>query len=480
MVTTAENPESLQTSSRSRLVALVVAVSFFMQLLDSTIVVTSLPQMAASFGIKPIAMSIGLTVYMLTMAAFIPISGWLGDRYGARNVFLVSIAMFTVASLFCGLSGTLTQFIVARAFQGLGSALMNPIGRVIVLRNAPKSELVNAVALITWPALIAPVIGPVLGSFITTYFSWHWNFLINIPIGLVGLVLVWQFVPDQKAENAGRLDVPGFILSAAGMTLVLAALEAFTQGTVATPWIILLLAGGVVFSILAVRHFRKASSPLLDLSSFRIQTFAMSTLSAGTAGRLAFNATPFLIPLLFQVGFGLPAIETGVYMLVYFAGNLAMKTITTPTLRRFGFRTVLVVNGVIASGSIVACAAISPGTSVLFIYALLFVAGMSRSMQFTALNTIGFADITPAQQSSASTLSSMLQQLAMLLGIAVAAAALNVSQLARHGSSLALVDFRWAFIAIGVIGILSSLRFLKLPDDAGAEVSGHRRPRSDI
>jgi EmrB/QacA subfamily drug resistance transporter len=477
-MTTADAPseESAQSPGRghTRLIALVVAVSFFMQLLDATIVVTSLPQMAHSFGIQPVEMSIGLTVYMLTMAAFIPVSGWLGDRYGARNIFLISIAMFTVASLFCGLAGNLAQFIAARAFQGLGSALMTPIGRVIVLKNAPKSELVSAVALITWPALIAPVIGPVLGSVITTYLSWHWNFLINIPIGIVGLMLVWFFVPDQRDAAAGRLDTIGFVYSALGMTLILAGLELFVDGAGATVWIALMLGGGILFSVLATRHFRTALNPLLDLSPFAILTFSLSTLSAGTALRMAINATPFLIPLLFQVGFGYNAIDTGVYILVYFVGNLAMKTVTTPLLRIFGFRNVLVVNGLISTGTIIACGLLSPTTTQAITYVLLFVTGLSRSMQFTALNTLGFADITPAQRSSASTLSSMLQQLSMLLGVAVAAAVLNISRLTYGSQDLTLIDFSWAFFVVGAIGVVASLRFLALPHDAGAEVSGHR------
>jgi hypothetical protein len=354
---------------------------------------------------------------------------------------------------------------------------MNPIGRVIVLRNAPKSELVKAVAMITWPALIAPVIGPLLGGFITTWFGWHWNFFINIPIGIIGLVLVWLFVPDQTEEDAGRLDIVGFVYSALGMTLVLAGLELFVDGAAAVAYILLLIAGGAIFSVLATRHFRRVANPLIDLSALKIQTFSLSTLWAGTALRLSINATPFLIPLLFQVGFGMNAIDTGIYILVYFAGNLAMKTVTTPLLKVFGFRHVLVVNGVIATGTIAACATLSPDTPAAITYALLFVTGLSRSMQFTALNTIGFADIMPAQRSSASTLSSMLQQLSMLLGVAVAAAVLNVSRAAYGTTALTLVDFSWAFVVVGAIGILASLRFLALPHDAGAEVSGHRRYR---
>ncbi|PSS62802.1 MFS transporter [Ensifer sp. NM-2] len=467
------------TSFNSRIVALVVAIAFFMQMLDGTIVITSLPQMAASFGVQPVAMSIGITVYMLTMAAFIPLSGWLGDRFGARNVFLVAIAIFTLASLFCGLSGSLGQFIAARAVQGIGGALMTPVGRIIVLKNARKSELVGAIALITWPALIAPVVGPLLGSVITTYFSWHWNFLINIPIGLIGLALVLRFVPDQREEATRRLDAKGFVLSSTSLTLVLAGLEAFVHGTANALAIVLLLATGAAIGVLATRHFKSITNPLLNLSALKVQTFAMSTLSAGTACRVAINATPFLIPLLFQVGFGLAPIQTGIYVLAYFAGNLAMKTATTPLLRRFGFRSILVGNGLLASLAIGACAMLSTDTPQLLTLLLLFAAGLFRSMQFTALNTLGFADINASQRSSASTLSSMLQQVAMLLGVAVAAAVLNLSQALRGGETAALADFRWAFLVVASIGIVSSLRFLGLPREAGAEVSGHTtRPRT--
>ncbi|TCL73847.1 MFS transporter [Rhizobium sp. BK251] len=477
-VQTTENREGVESGRQARIVALVVAVSFFMQILDGTIVATSLPQMAQSFGVQPVAMSIGITVYMLTTAAFIPLSGWLGDRFGARNVFLCSIAIFTLSSLFCGLSGSLAEFIAARAVQGIGGALMTPVGRIIVLKNARKSELVHAIALITWPALTAPVVGPILGSFITTYLTWHWNFLINIPIGIIGMGLVLRFVPIQREDSTASLDVRGFLLSAAGMTLLLAGLEMFVQ---ASSWLvaaILLCLAGVVFAVLATRHFLTAEHPLLDLSAFRIQTFSMSTLSAGTANRISINATPFLLPLLFQVAFGANAITAGTYLLVYFAGNLGMKTVTTPLLRMFGFRVVLVLNGLISALAIAACGLLSPQTPEVITFALLFVAGLSRSMQFTALNTLAFADIHAAQRSSASTLSSMLQQISMLLGVAVAAAVLNVTRLVRGDELAALTDFRAAFFVIGAIGAISAIRFLQLPAQAGAEVSGHA-PRSE-
>ncbi|QPC95181.1 DHA2 family efflux MFS transporter permease subunit [Mesorhizobium sp. INR15] len=461
------------TATNARRVALIVAIAFFMQLLDSTIISTSLPQMGASFGVPAVAMSIGITVYMLTMAVFVPLSGWLADRFGARNIFLIAIALFTLASIACGFSQNLIQFVAARAVQSVGSALMTPVGRILVLRNAPRSELLNATALITWPALFAPVVGPVLGGFITTYLSWHWNFFINIPLGLVGLALVARFVPGDRAADPKPLDWPGFFLTSLGLACLLYGLERIAHPEDGILPTVLLLGAGILIGWLAVRHLYRAAHPLLDLSSFKVLTFAISTLAAGTIFRVAINATPFLLPLLFQVGFGLSPVDAGVMILAYFLGNLGMKTVTTPTLRRFGFRAVMVVNGVIASASIMACAAISPQTPQVLVMALMLLAGLTRSMQFTALNALAFADIAAEQRSSAATLSSMLQQLAMLFGVAGATAILNLSQIARNRPALDLVDFRIAFLVIGAIGLVASFRFLILPATAGAEVSGH-------
>lgn len=466
-------PETTIPARQARRVALIVAVAFFMQLLDSTIISTSLPQMGESFGVPAVAMSIGITVYMLTMAVFVPLSGWLADRFGARNIFLLAIALFTLASVACGVSQDLTQFVAARAVQGLGSALMTPVGRILVLRNAPKSELLNVTALITWPALFAPVVAPVLGGFITTYLSWHWNFFINIPLGLAGLALVARFIPGDRDSGTKPLDWPGFLLTSVGLACLLYGLERIAHPEDGVLPTVILLAASILIGWLAVRHLSRAQHPLLDLTAFKVQTFAISTLTACPIFRVAINATPFLLPLLFQVGFGLSPVDAGLMILVYFLGNLGMKAVTTPTLRRFGFRPVLIINGVIASLSIMACAAISPQTPQALVVALMLIAGLSRSMQFTALNTLAFADVAASQRSSAATLSSMLQQVAMLFGVAVAAALLNLSQIARSGPALDLVDFRLAFLVIGAIGVVASFRFLALSATAGAEVSGY-------
>jgi len=460
---------------RTRIVPAVVAVAFFMQMLDSTIIATSLPAMAKAFATDVVTLNIGFTAYLLAMAVFIPPAGWLADRFGARTVFLAAIALFTLASAACGLSGSLTEFTAARLFQGASAALMTPVGRQLVLRDAPKAELVRAIATITWPALIAPVIGPLIGAWITTHAGWQWNFFINLPLGLLGVVLVAFFVPSAPAEGDRPFDLAGFVLTGAGLALTLAGLE-FSSSSAGGTGALALLAAGLVTGAFAVRHLRRAPHALLDLAVLKVPTFAFATLSSGTAGRLAVNATPFLLPLLFQVGLGFDAVETGSLILVYFLGNLLMKSVTTPALRLFGFRSLLVVNGVVAALTIGIFAFIDGETPRLFLFALLITCGLSRSMQFTALTTIAFADVTAGQRSAATTISAMLQQLSQLLGIAVAAAVIRiVSVFVPDGPGAMLTGIRAAFLVVASIGLASALRFLALPSGAGAEVSGHRR-----
>jgi EmrB/QacA subfamily drug resistance transporter len=457
----------------ARRVALIVAAAFFMQNLDGAIINTSLPQMARAFHVRPADLNVGITAYVLATAAFVPMSGWLADRLGAKRVFAAAIVVFTLASLACGLAQDLWSFVAARAVQGLGGALMTPVGRMVVLKNAEKTDLLAATALITWPALIAPVVGPALGGFITTYVNWRWNFLLNIPLGAAGVALVLAFVPHGRDEGRGRFDFTGFVLTSASLIALLAGLEGLSHGGA---WL-LSLAGvlsGVGIGALAIRHLRRHDAPLLELSPLKTPTFAISTVDAGNIFRLTIAATPFLLPLMFQVAFGLSAWMAGLYVLAYFAGNLLMKTVTTPALRRFGFRQVLVVNGALAGLSMLACALLAPATPTAVVIAVLLAAGLTRSMQFTALATLAFADVEAHQRASSSTLSSMLQQLSVALGVALAALLLNLSQAHRGGARLALADFHLAFLVVGAVALAASALFLRLPTDAGAEVSGHR------
>ncbi|MEJ1160604.1 MFS transporter [Prosthecomicrobium sp. N25] len=478
--------EDFALPQRSRLVSATVAVAFFIQMLDGTIIATSLPQMAESFGTDAVAMSSGFTVYMLTAAVLMPPAGWLADRFGARRVFLAALAAFTAASVACGLSNSLAAFLAARALQGAGAALLAPVGRLIVLRSAAKQDLVHAIATITWPALFAPVIGPVLGSWITVHVGWQWNFFVNLPLGLVGIGLIAAFVPADRPEPVGRFDTVGFLASAGGLSLMLVGLELFVGRHGPEALSLGLALAGTLLGAAAIRHLLRTPQPLLDLSVFRVETFAVSTLTAGTFCRLAINATPFLLPLLFQVGFGAGAVEAGAMVFVYFLGNLAMKSVTTPMLRWFGFRTILVVNGILSAISIGLFAAVGAGTPQWLVALLLFAAGATRSLQFTALNTLAFADVEGPRRSAASTLAAILQQLSMLIGIALAVAVVRIAGILRSSEiydpaatgteTLAtLADFRAAFLVVAALGILASLRFVVMPRHAGAEVSGHGR-----
>ncbi|HEY3797847.1 MAG TPA: MFS transporter [Caulobacteraceae bacterium] len=457
-------------------VALIVAAAFFMQNLDSAIINTSLPQMARSFGVPTVDVSLGVTAYILAVAAFVPLSGWISDRFGAKRVFAAAIVVFTLASVACAAANGLWAFVAARLAQGLGGALMTPVGRVVVLRTAAKHELLQATALITWPALIAPVIAPVLGGAITTWFDWRWNFLLNLPLGLAGVALVLAFVPDQREDTRRPLDLPGAVLTSASLILMIYSLEQFSRGT---GWLLAaaLLAAGAALGVGALAWFKKTPHPLLDTGALAIKTFAISTLDAGTFVRVAISSTPFMLPLMLQVIWKLNPLQAGGVVLVYFLGNLAMKTVTTPTLRRWGFRTVLAVNGLLVAISIVACGFLTARTGIWVTDAVMFFAGATRSMQFTALNTLSFADIPAEHRTSSSTLSSMMQQVSMALGVAAAALGLHLAEASRGANTLSASDFQIAFFAAGACALIGAMLMLRLHPDAGHEVSG-RAPKT--
>ena len=462
-------------SPQSRNVALVVASALFTQMLDGVIIVTALPQMARDFGVATLDMSIGVTIYMLAVTVCIPAAAWLADRFGAKRVFLISIAVFTLTSIACGLAQDLGQFVVARALQGAGGAVLFPVGRIIVLRTAQKSEIVPAIGLTIWPALFAPVLGPALGGFLTEYASWHWNFWINAPLGVVAFVLVSRIVAPDREFRHRPFDGIGFVLTAVTLACLLYGFDALVQGTITGLYATALVAFGFVTGAAAVYWLLRQPHPLVDLRTLSIRTFAATDAKAGVILRTAINATPFILPLMFQVAFGLNPLQSGGLVVAYFFGNLAIKAVTTPTLRRFGFRSVLVVNGALAGLSVMACGFLGPTTPYPLIIGVLLVAGATRSMQFTALATLAFADVDAQQRSSATTISSMSQQLSMVFGVAFAAGCLNLSQLWRGANSLGLVDFQLTLLLAGAITLLAGLSFLRLPWDVGAEVSGHSR-----
>ncbi|MDB5529418.1 MAG: transporter [Devosia sp.] len=461
----------------SRNVALVVAAALFTQILDGVIIVTALPQMARDFKVGTLEMSIGVTIYMLAVAICIPAAAWLADRFGARRTFMVSIAAFTITSIACGLAQDLTQFVVARALQGAGGAVLFPVGRIIVLRTAQKSEIVSAIGLTIWPALFAPVIGPALGGFLTEYASWHWNFWINVPLGIAAFVLVSRIVPPDHEFKRRPFDTVGFVLTGISLAALLYGFDALVQGTLSTTYAVALALVGIAVGTAAVFWLLRRDHPLIDLRTLKIPTFAATDARAGVLLRIGINATPFLLPLMFQVAFGLNALQSGGLVVAYFFGNLAAKAFTTPTLRRFGFRSVLVVNGALAGLAIIACGLLGPATPYPLTIAILVLAGATRSMQFTALATLAFADIDAHQRSSATTISSMSQQLSSVFGVAAAAGCVNLSQLWRAAPAPGLIDFQVALMLMGAIVLLASLYFVTLHREAGAEVSGYsKRP----
>jgi EmrB/QacA subfamily drug resistance transporter len=453
---------------------MLVAGAFFMENLDGTVIATALPQMAQSFHVGPVSLNVGMTAYMLTLAVFIPISGWVADRFGARTVFGGAIAVFTVSSIFCGLSNGLEEFVAARVVQGIGGAMMVPVGRLVVLRSTEKQHLLRATSFITWPGLVAPVLGPPLGGFITTYASWRWIFFLNVPLGLIGIVLSALWIGNIRDDAHRPFDWIGFVSSALACSTLMYGLELVGQQPTPWPTIVLLLSVSLVTGSLMVWHSRRHATPLISLVSLKIQTFAI-TIRGGSLFRITISVIPFLLPLLFQIGFGLSAFRSGLLVLAVFAGNLGMKTVTTPVIRRFGFRRVLIGNGLLTAISLFACALLSPAMPTPIIVAILFFGGLCRSMQFTSLNTLGFADIPPPQMSAATTFAIMVQQMTMGMGIAVGAIALRIAALLRHGSpsNPTIPDFHLAFVLVGLIALVSVLDFVKLDVAAGAVVSGH-------
>ena len=460
----------------SPVIALLVAGALFMEQLDGTVIATALPQMAQSFGVAAVDVNIGISAYLLTVAVFIPASGWVTDRFGARTVFASAIAVFTLSSVLCAMSGSLTVFTLARIAQGVGGAMMVPVGRLIVLRTTEKEYLIRAIALLTWPALAAPVLGPPLGGFITTYSSWPWIFLLNVPLGLIGLGLALVLIPNTRGEAKGRFDWTGFLLAGLASFGVMYSLETFARNRL--DWFITLplFALSIAAGVYAVRYALRAAHPLIDLSPFRVPSFAI-TVTGGVAFRTAISAAPFLLPLMFQLGFGFDPFYSGLLLLGVFAGNLGMKPATNLVLGRFGFRPTLIWNGLLAVATVFACGFITATTPVIVILALLFASGLTRSMEFTTINALSFGDLDHARMSGANTLFSMLQQMGNALGVAGGAILLRMAALTHGGEAGATVsDFHMAFWGVALIGFAGIWHFRRLPVEAGASLQAKKAP----
>jgi EmrB/QacA subfamily drug resistance transporter len=460
----------------NRTLPLILAVALFMEHMDSTVIATSLPAIAEDLQTSPVALKLALTAYLVSLAIFIPISSWMADRFGAKRVFRSAIAVFVVGSILCAISGSLEAFVFSRFLQGMGGAMMTPVARLVLVRSTPKRELVSAMAWLTVPALIGPMVGPPVGGFITTFFTWHWIFLINVPIGALGIFLAGRVLPDVEPAGATPIDAIGFFLSAIAASGVVFGLSVVSLPAL-PPWVgAATLAVGIVFGIVYVGHARKAASPLLNLKLFDGPVFR-AAITGGSLFRIGNGAVPFLLPLMLQLGFGLTPFQSGMLTFVSAIGAIAMKFLAPVTLRAGGFRTVLMFAALCGSAFIAANGFFTPQTPPGVIMAVLLGAGFLRSLFFTSTNALAFADVDPEDVSQATAISAVAQQISVALGVAIAGGILEAS---AHfsGGEITLASFSIAFLIVASITATSILPYVGLARDAGSAVSGHGERRA--
>ena len=457
----------------SRLIPYVVACALFMENLDSTVLATALPEIARSLGESPLHLNLAITSYLLSLAIFIPVSGWIADRFGARRIFCAAIVVFTLSSVSCGFAESFWGLVVSRMAQGLGGAMMVPVGRLVLLRSVSKAELVGALALVTIPALIGPIVGPPLGGFITTYLSWRWIFWINVPIGVAGIALALILIAGVREERPPPFDWRGFALAGGGLAGLMMGFETVGRGLLPTPAVAALIAGGAAALVLYVMHARRRTHPVLDLALLRIGTFRAAVLG-GFLFRIGVGAIPFLLPLLLQLGFGKSPLQSGLLTFAAAVGALTMKLTAKRILRRFGFRNVLVVNAVISAVSLAACALFEAATPAAVILAVLLIGGFFRSLEFTSINALAYSDVPRERMSRATSFASVGQQLSLSIGVGLGALVLHTVVTLRGGAEAAAADFAPAFVVVGLFCASAALVFRRLPPDAGAEVSGRR------
>lgn len=448
----------------------IVGSAVLVQTLSSTVILNGLPVMGAAFGVGPLRMNVAITSYLLAVAVCLPFSGWMADRYGARRVFLAAIVLFSAASAVGGFAQTLEYMLVARVLQGAAGSALLPVARLILLRTVPKSELVGALAVLAMPSLLGPVIGPVLGGAIITFTDWRWIFFMNLPFSVLAFGLVWRYVPEVTERVRRPVDAVGALLTGVGLAaLILAFEEAASERPV--PWVIAGLAvGGVTAIMLYLWHARRTLHPVIDPSIFRLQSYSASVLG-GSLQRITISANPFLLVMLLQVGLGHSAFAAGMMIAVSGAASILMKSAAPPILRRFGFRTVLLANSVVVAFSVAAPALFTDRWSAPAVMAVLAIGGFFRSLQFTALNALGYAEVEPERMGVATTTSSMVQQLTQSLAICLAATLLHAS-MRWHGTDVVTAEATaLVFVAVAVIGWLSVLWFIRLPSTVGDEMN---------
>jgi EmrB/QacA subfamily drug resistance transporter len=464
--------------SVKRLLPWLVAVAFFMESLDTTILNTAVPTIADALHIPPLNMKAALTSYTISLAVFIPISGWIADRFGTRWVFFTAIAVFSFGSLLCGLSINMPMLVGARILQGCGGALMMPVGRITMVRTFPKAELVRAMSFVAIPGLIGPLIGPLAGGLIVGYLHWRMIFFVNIPMGLLGMLLVFRNMPDYRSPRSDPIDFVGLTLFGSGIALLSYVLEIFGEHSLSARSISFLLGISALLLLAYSRHALTAKFPLLKLSLFRIRTFRAAVVGS-FATRLGVGGMPFLLPLLYQIGLGYTPVQSGLLIMPQPIAAMTLKVFMPRILSRFGYRTVLLANTVIIGAVIILFMTMGPGTPVAVIVLLAFALGFVSSMQYTSMNTLVFADLSDADASPGSSISSTAQQMSMSFGVAVASllAAVFLGGDHRPGPAGMVAGVHWTFLTLGLMTIASSFIFRQLRANDGAAISGVRTHR---
>ena len=454
----------------NRIVPLIVAVSLFMENMDSTIIATALPSIANDLNTSPLALKLAITSYLLALAIFIPASGWTADRFGARTVFRIAIAIFMAGSIGCAFSNTLGQFVVFRFLQGIGGAMMSPVGRLVLLRSFDKRELVAIMTWVSMPALIGPVLGPPVGGFITTYMSWHWIFFINIPMGLLGIALATKYIPEIKEDERIPFDFIGFVLAGVGIGGLAFGFSNLGIRYLPTDLVVSMLLIGAASMIAYIFHERRTPNAILDLSLFALPIFRLTVLG-GFVFRVGLGATPFLLPLLLQLGFHMTPLRSGLITFSTALGAMSMKAVVPFILKRYGFRLTLIINSLISAAFVAACALFTPTMPVVVIMAILVIGGFFRSLQFTSINTIAYAEIDRRRMSRATSLVSVAQQLSVTTGVAVGALGVEMAMLHSGNGVITAADFPPAFILVALISSVSMLFFMRLAPNAGEELA---------
>jgi EmrB/QacA subfamily drug resistance transporter len=468
-------PSAISIEAVKRFLPWLVAVAFFMQALDTTILNTAVPAVAAALGVAPLSMKAVLSSYTLSLAVFIPISGWMADRFGTRRVFAWAIGTFTLGSFLCGVSNNIHLLVACRVLQGFGGAMMVPVGRLTLVRTFPKSELIRAMSFVAIPGLVGPMLGPVAGGFIVAYFHWRTIFFINLPIGLLGLYLVYQHLPDYREEKSPPLDVIGLLLFGTGIGLLAYVLEVFGEHTISTTVMVELL---IISAICLALYGWRASLirfPLLQLNLFRVRTFRASVVGSFIT-RLGIGGIPFLFPLLYQVGLGYTPIQSGLLIMPQAIAALSLKFILRGILQRFGYRRVLIFNTVMLGVMLLLFSTITAATPIWLIVPEVFTFGIFTSLQYSSMNTLVFSDVTEEQTSGASAITSTVQQMAISFGIAAASllTAVFVPNRFHTGAPDMIRGIHDAFLILGIWTILSSLTFSELKKDDGEKLSLHK------